>query len=769
MPKLNQKGFAPILLIIILLVGIVGGLYLIKHPLIFRPKAGGGPIYVTDLGGGILPVSSLDIPQTVSPNVKITLLSPLGAPIFSSSPSPSSSVIPSPTSTPISSPIGIGVSVLGVGVTSPNIPASGTVSYKIAENPADLDNAPELPYTQDQMRFNYTFKDKGLGVKFIWVEFKDTTGKTERVSTRIEIIQKRGFGKALNMLFNSSGPQYVSIPVSSSLNAYSNFTVEAWVKPSKPFTFGKRTILGKVKDGAGRAYLLTLDLWPPSNGNVGYSYSFSVADQTLSNCAYREAVQAQAQTSEENMALWQHVAGVVKDGKLSLYVNGQEVNYLPTTSGRSVTSYCNPAIPIQIGSYATTNNNQIFSYIGEIDEIRMSNIARYTSNFTPILNIFSPDSYTLALYHFDGDVDDASGNNHNGEMVGGISFVDSTIVPTSNTIDWKTSQAFLAADNFYIEANGKIFKGDKNIEVHSDPGDSTRTTLESTWNENGVEMRMFTYFSAKDGKWKVDEIRTYDGTKEGKWMYYYPAFPEESIGVPHTEKAFSLYSDRSESGLTGRIVFSSLSIQAFGKLIDSPAPKESPIEETPFPSEKPTDEPSAFPSPSSKNPEPTPVVSLPPARGEQPSPPPVSQNSPTVALDIPSQVQVNQQVLPMGSVSSTRGVNQVWVYVSRDGGSEPIRVQKNDVLNFNENNFKCANTSSNICNWYLVTKAYGSPFSAVFTPRQTGVYKVMVEVEPNTIDAKAHYCSSNPYISYPFTNGGITYYQCGEAATITVN
>lgn len=40
---MNQKGvIAHIILIIILAVGLVAGVYLVQHPQIFKPKAGGG-------------------------------------------------------------------------------------------------------------------------------------------------------------------------------------------------------------------------------------------------------------------------------------------------------------------------------------------------------------------------------------------------------------------------------------------------------------------------------------------------------------------------------------------------------------------------------------------------------------------------------------------------------------------------------------------------------------------------------------------------------
>jgi serine/threonine protein kinase len=59
-------------------------------------------------------------------------------------------------------------------------------------------------------------------------------------------------------------------------------------------------------------------------------------------------------------------------------------------------------------------------FIGILDEIRISKIARYHDDFTPPAR-FEPDADTLGLYHFDeavGDeLKDSSGNNHHGKIV----------------------------------------------------------------------------------------------------------------------------------------------------------------------------------------------------------------------------------------------------------------------------------------------------------------------------------------------------------------
>ena len=60
-------------------------------------------------------------------------------------------------------------------------------------------------------------------------------------------------------------------------------------------------------------------------------------------------------------------------------------------------------------------------FAGIIDEVRISKVARYKENFTPVPR-YEPDADTLGLYHFDeaaGDVlRDSSRHNHHGKIVG---------------------------------------------------------------------------------------------------------------------------------------------------------------------------------------------------------------------------------------------------------------------------------------------------------------------------------------------------------------
>ena len=60
-------------------------------------------------------------------------------------------------------------------------------------------------------------------------------------------------------------------------------------------------------------------------------------------------------------------------------------------------------------------------FVGIIDEIRISKVARYKENFTPNPR-YEPDADTLGLYHFDevagNELRDSSGHNHHGKIAG---------------------------------------------------------------------------------------------------------------------------------------------------------------------------------------------------------------------------------------------------------------------------------------------------------------------------------------------------------------
>ena len=95
--------------------------------------------------------------------------------------------------------------------------------------------------------------------------------------------------------------------------------------------------------------------------------------------------------------------------------------------------------PLRIGALTLTrdNNRQVFH--GLIDEVRISNVARYSESYKSQKRL-TTDEHTLALFHFDeGEGDrliDSSGNDHHG-VIHGATWVLADGSPAPDRGDWK--------------------------------------------------------------------------------------------------------------------------------------------------------------------------------------------------------------------------------------------------------------------------------------------------------------------------------------------
>ena len=122
-----------------------------------------------------------------------------------------------------------------------------------------------------------------------------------------------------------------------------------------------------------------------------------------------------------------HVAVCYNGKRLSLFLNGKIMkttltkrnadNSYSETNDEIILKEFYPGESFRIGCHKEGHG----FFPGIIDEVRISNTARYTKDFTPVKR-FKTDEHTMALYHFDegkGDVlKDSSGNGHDGKIVG---------------------------------------------------------------------------------------------------------------------------------------------------------------------------------------------------------------------------------------------------------------------------------------------------------------------------------------------------------------
>ena len=107
---------------------------------------------------------------------------------------------------------------------------------------------------------------------------------------------------------------------------------------------------------------------------------------------------------------WVHMAFVRASGVIKIYVNG--VSQTLTTNTNPNADLTDIAAALRIGDYNGGNNLN-----GYLDEIRISNTARYTENFTPDTTAFTSDSNTMLLIPGNGAMgsttfDDLSPTDH---------------------------------------------------------------------------------------------------------------------------------------------------------------------------------------------------------------------------------------------------------------------------------------------------------------------------------------------------------------------
>jgi hypothetical protein len=175
--------------------------------------------------------------------------------------------------------------------------------------------------------------------------------------------------------FDGTG-DYLSIPDSSDWDITTDWTLEFWVYPTSDT--GDRGWVSQVEDDSNGWYFRNISagdanftMWSGGSAIISISTTGSpLADDT-----------------------WQHVAFVKDSDDYEIYVDGV---LKKTASDASMDTF---SAPLVIGSILRSSPQPFDGYI---DELRISNIARYTTAFTPSTTEFTADVNTLLLLHMDG-------------------------------------------------------------------------------------------------------------------------------------------------------------------------------------------------------------------------------------------------------------------------------------------------------------------------------------------------------------------------------
>jgi hypothetical protein len=152
-------------------------------------------------------------------------------------------------------------------------------------------------------------------------------------------------------------------------------TVEAWVLPRTHV--GRRGVVSKA-EGSEFGLLLN-DGIPAFHVFAGDAYGSAVAKDPL-----------------PKDGAWHHLAGVFDGKEVRLYVDGRRVAARSAQGNRRRNGW-----PLFIGADPGAEGKAMSFFHGLLDEVRLSNVARYSGDSFQPRRRFTPDADTLLLLHLD--------------------------------------------------------------------------------------------------------------------------------------------------------------------------------------------------------------------------------------------------------------------------------------------------------------------------------------------------------------------------------
>lgn len=201
------------------------------------------------------------------------------------------------------------------------------------------------------------------------------------------------------------------------------FTVEGRFK-LEPFTSDYtqvHTLFMQGDYGSG----IETSLWVNGNRNLNNGTAGTI------QFTYWDSFGPHSYTIPESLfttSQWHHVALVRSASDYRIFLDGKMVWAAPYKGTVPFTNSQDFGIGCYVTSPMTTPNVHDVIY-GSVDEVRISNIARYSDSFVPSAFPFKSDDTTVALYHFNGMATDASLNKKDATIVGTITYITSIPIP----------------------------------------------------------------------------------------------------------------------------------------------------------------------------------------------------------------------------------------------------------------------------------------------------------------------------------------------------
>lgn len=174
-------------------------------------------------------------------------------------------------------------------------------------------------------------------------------------------------------LFNNGAlpNRIIATPTTGFAFGTGNFTIELWFRP----TATNQCLLVDFRP-LGSTGRYPIVWWDTSQIKYNVSQVNVIVSSTLA------------------LNTWYSIALVRQSTTSTLYINGNSVGTWADT-----TSYLVGSVAIGCNAYAATGTPAMYGFI---DELRISNVARYSANYSVATEPFVDDIDTLLLCHFDG-------------------------------------------------------------------------------------------------------------------------------------------------------------------------------------------------------------------------------------------------------------------------------------------------------------------------------------------------------------------------------